>query len=114
MREGHGDLRAEHVLVNGDVRIVDCLEFDSELRELDVADDLAFLVFDLAARGGGRFGELLVQAYRDAGGAPGDDALIAFYAAYRALVRVKVAHLRIAQHPITSAARGTQALTRVI
>ncbi|MGI8903409.1 MAG: AAA family ATPase [Solirubrobacteraceae bacterium] len=106
VREGHGDLRAEHVLVNGDVRIVDCVEFDSELRELDVADDLAFLVFDLAARGGERFGELLVQAYRDAGGAPGDDALIAFYAAYRALVRAKVALVRGAQHPITSAARG--------
>ena len=106
VREGHGDLRAEHVLVNGDVRIVDCVEFDRELRELDVADDLAFLVFDLAARGGERFGELLVKAYRDAGGDPGDDALIAFYVAYRALVRAKVALVGAAEHPVTSAAYG--------
>jgi aminoglycoside phosphotransferase family enzyme/predicted kinase len=108
IREGHGDLRAEHVLLDGDVRVVDCLEFDRELRELDVADDLAFLVFDLAAHGGERFGELLVRAYRDAGGEPGDDQLIAFYAAYRALVRAKVALVRAAQLPATSGAHGQQ------
>ncbi|HYB30649.1 MAG TPA: AAA family ATPase [Solirubrobacteraceae bacterium] len=106
IREGHGDLRAEHVLVNGAVQVVDCVEFDPALRELDVADDLAFLVFDLAARGGERFGEVLVRAYRDAGGDPGEDRLIAFYATYRALVRAKVALLRAAQLPRTSAAHG--------
>ncbi len=107
-REGHGDLRAEHVLLDDRVRIVDCVEFDPGLRELDVADDLAFLVFDLAARGGERFGEVLVDAYRDAGGDPGSDALIAFYAAYRALVRAKIALVRGAQLPGTSAEHGKQ------
>ena len=94
IRDGHGDLRAEHVLLGDGIRVVDCVEFDRELRELDVADDLAFLVFDLAARGGERFAAHLVQAYRAAGGDPGPDALIAFYAAYRALVRAKVALVR--------------------
>jgi predicted kinase len=108
VREGHGDLRAEHVLFDGDVRIVDCVEFDAGLRELDVADDLAFLVFDLAAEGGARFGEVLVKAYRDAGGDPGGDSLIAFYAAYRAMVRAKVALVRASQHPVTSAAHGCE------
>jgi aminoglycoside phosphotransferase family enzyme/predicted kinase len=108
IREGHGDLRAEHVVIDGEVRIVDCVEFDRELRELDVADDLAFLVFDLTARGGERFAQTLVRAYRDAGGDPGDDALIAFYAAYRALVRAKVALVRAAQLPPTSAERGRE------
>jgi len=106
VREGHGDLRAEHVLLDGQVRIVDCVEFDQGLRELDVADDLAFLVMDLVAHGGERFARTIVRAYRDAGGDPGDDALIAFYAAYRALVRAKVALLRAAQHPAGSAAHG--------
>lgn len=63
MREGHGDLRAERVLVNGAVRIVDRVEFDRGLRELDVADDLAFLVADLVSLGGERFAELLVREY---------------------------------------------------
>ena len=108
VREGHGDLRAEHVLLGDRVQIVDCVEFDPGLRELDVADDLAFLVFDLAAHGGERFGEILIQAYRDAGGDPGPDSLIAFYAAYRALVRAKVALVRGGQLPGTSAEHGQQ------
>ena len=54
---GHGDLRAEHVLLEGRVQVVDCIEFDRGLRELDVADDLAFLVMDLVASGGERFDE---------------------------------------------------------
>lgn len=108
VREGHGDLRAEHVIVNGKLAIVDCVEFDPGLRELDVADDLAFLVFDLAAHGAERFAEPLVRAYRDAGGEPGDDALIAFYAAYRALVRAKVALVRSAEHPSVSAEHGRE------
>ena len=52
VRHGHGDLRAEHVLVEGDeVTIVDRLEFDPALRRVDVGDDLAFLVMDLEALG---------------------------------------------------------------
>lgn len=106
VREGHGDLRAEHVLLDGEVQVVDCVEFERGLRELDVADDLAFLVFDLAAQGGERVGRLLVGGYRDAGGDPGDDSLIAFYAAYRALVRAKIALVRASQLPAGSAEDG--------
>ena len=79
---------------------------DRALRELDVGDDLAFLVLDLAACGAERFGRQLVEAYRSAGGEPGEDALIAFYAAYRALVRSKVALTRAAQHPLASGEHG--------
>ena len=106
VREGHGDLRAEHVLLGETVQVVDCVEFDRSLRELDVADDIAFLVMDLVARGGDRFAKALVHAYRAAGGDPGEDRLVAFYAAYRALVRAKVALLRAAQHPAVSSERA--------
>jgi uncharacterized protein len=107
VREGHGDLRADHVLLDGDrIEIVDCVEFDPALRELDCGDDLAFLAMDLDARGAAHLVEPLIRAYRAAGGDPGDDALIAFYASYRALVRAKVALLRGAQHAAGSAERG--------
>ena len=106
VREVHGDLRAEHVLLAETLEIVDCIEFDPGLRELDVADDLAFLVMDLVANGGERFARTLVRAYRDAGGDPGENRLIAFYGAYRALVRAKVALLRAAQHPEASSEHG--------
>ena len=108
IREVHGDLRAEHVLLGDTIQIVDCIEFAPGLRELDVADDLAFLMMDLVARGGERFARALVRAYRDAGGDPGEDRLIAFYAAYRALVRAKVSLLRAAQHPATSSEHGRE------
>ena len=108
VREVHGDLRAEHVLLDETLQVIDCIEFDRGLRELDVADDLAFLVMDLAAVGGERFARVLVRAYRDAGGDPGDDRLIAFYAAYRALVRAKVALLRAAQYPAVSSEHGRE------
>jgi uncharacterized protein len=108
VREVHGDLRAEHVVLDETLQVVDCIEFDRGLREIDVADDLAFLVMDLAAYGGERFARVLVRAYRDAGGDPGEDRLVAFYAAYRALVRGKVVLLRAAQYPVSSSERGRE------
>ncbi len=107
VREVHGDLRAEHVLLgDGPPAVVDCVEFDRRLRELDVADDLAFLVMDLTAHGGEHHAHALVRAYRAAGGDPGEEWLLAFYAALRALVRAKVELVRAAQLPRRGAAHG--------
>ena len=108
IREGHGDIRAEHVVLDGTVEVVDCVEFDLGLRQLDVADDLSFLVMDLTARGGERSAAALLDAYRSAGGDPGDDPLVAFYATHRALVRAKVALTRAAQQRDEPAARARQ------
>ena len=106
IRDGHGDLRIEHVLLDGGVQLVGCVAFDRRLRELDVADDLAALVVDLVARGGERYARAFVRGYRDSGGDTGDDALLAFCAAHRALVLAKVALLRAAEQPGKSAAHG--------
>ena len=97
VRDGHGDLRAEHVVLEAPPAIVDRLEFDRSLREIDVADDIAFLTMDLEALGAADAARRLLAAYRDAGGDPGSDALVAFYGTYRALVRAKVDLLRAAQ-----------------
>lgn len=93
--DGHGDLRAEHVLLEPgrEPVFVDRLEFAASLRHVDVADDLAFLVMDLEALGARWAADAVVAGYRDARGDPGDDALIAFFGAYRAQVRAKVALL---------------------
>jgi aminoglycoside phosphotransferase family enzyme/predicted kinase len=97
VRDGHGDLRAEHVLLEHGVEIVDCLEFDPALRVTDVGCDLAFLTMDLEALGSPFAARTVLSAYRGAGGDPGDDALVAFFAVYRALVRAKVALVRSGQ-----------------
>jgi uncharacterized protein len=94
VRDGHGDLRAEHVLIeDGRVLVVDRLEFDPRLRQVDVSEDLAFLTMDLERLAARAAGEAIVGAYAQAGGDPGPAPLLAFFAAYRALVRAKIAAL---------------------
>lgn len=93
-RDGHGDLRAEHVVLERPVAIVDRIEFDPALRCADVASDLAFLAMDLEARGHAWAADRLVAAYDQAGGEAGDTRLRALFAWQRALVRAKVALLR--------------------
>jgi uncharacterized protein len=92
-RDGHGDLRCEHVLSAPRIRVVDRIEFDPALRRTDVACDLAFLTMDLEAHDQRWAARTLVSAYREAGMDPGSEALRSFYAAHRALVRAKVALL---------------------
>ncbi len=94
VRDCHGDLRAEHVIVAEEVQVYDCIEFNPSLRWIDVAADLAFLVMDMARLGREDLAARLVSAYRDSGGDPGDGSLINFYASYRAWVRAKVECLR--------------------
>ncbi|MBS1888027.1 MAG: AAA family ATPase [Actinobacteria bacterium] len=99
IRDGHGDLRAEHAIVplGAPPYVYDCVEFDPRLREIDVAADLAFLVMDLVRLGRPECARDLLATYRAAGGDPGDDALVFFFAAYRAWVRSMVACERAAE-----------------
>lgn len=115
VRDCHGDLRAEHVIVPpvGDVYVYDCVEFNRALRLVDVAADLAFLIMDLARIGAGPASERLLDSYRCAGGDPGDDRVLSFFAAYRAWVRAKVACLRAAELQATDPSRaGAEAEAR--
>jgi aminoglycoside phosphotransferase family enzyme/predicted kinase len=108
IRDGHGDLRAEHAIVplGSAPYVYDCIEFDPRLREIDVAADLAFLVMDLVRLGRPECARDLVVTYRWAGGDPGDDDLVAFFAAYRAWVRAVVACERAAELEDDPAARA--------
>ncbi len=98
VRDGHGDLRCEHVLAVPPVRVVDRIEFDPTLRRADIACDLAFLTMDLEAQGQRWAAEELVSAYRREGVDAGSETLLAFYAAHHALVRAKVALIAAAEH----------------
>jgi aminoglycoside phosphotransferase family enzyme/predicted kinase len=93
VRDGHGDLRTDHVLLEPRLTLLDRIEFDASLRRVDVAADLAFLLMDLEHSGAQAQASALLSAYREAGGDAGDDRLLAFHSAHRALVRAKVALL---------------------
>ncbi len=94
VRDCHGDLRAQHVVVTDEIEAFDPVEFDPRLRQIDVAADLAFLVMDLWAADRPDLAGELATEYRRAGGDYGSEALLFFYAAYRAWVRAKVACVR--------------------
>ena len=106
VRDGHGDLRAEHILLGEPIRAVDGLEFDPSLRIADVAYDFAFLVMDVARRDDD-LARALVRGYRAAGGDPGSERLLATLCSIRALVRAKVDILRAGQ--LTGAAASERA-----
>ena len=97
IRDGHGDLRAEHICLDGGVQVFDCVEFSEAIRCADVGSDLAFLLMDLDRLGvDPAVGARLVARYREAGiDLPGD--LLALYRVHRALVRAKVNAIRMAE-----------------
>lgn len=97
-RDGHGDLRCEHVLARPEIRVVDRIEFDPRLRRTDVAADLAFLAMDLEAHGQRWAARELYDSYGQTGLSVGDESLRSFYAAHWALVRAKVALIAASEH----------------
>lgn len=98
VRDGHGDLRLEHVYFTAaGLQIIDCIEFNERFRYADVAADVAFLCMDLAYRGRRDFAELLLGYYAREAADYGLYRVIDFYMSYRAHVRAKVAGLRLDQ-----------------
>ncbi|MFZ5425658.1 MAG: phosphotransferase [Thermodesulfobacteriota bacterium] len=93
--EGHGDLRPEHIFLNGTPMVIDCLEFNRFLRLVDPYEEIACLGLECARLGAGWAIETLAGAYREMlGGAP-DPELMAFHALARALLRAQLAMSRM-------------------
>jgi aminoglycoside phosphotransferase family enzyme len=104
-RDGHGDLLADDVFCLPDgPRILDCIEFDEELRYGDVLADVAFLAMDLERLGRPDLGTLFLATYRELTGDAWPASLAHHHVAYRAGVRAKVTCIRHEQ--ATGAARA--------
>ncbi len=103
VREGHGDLRCEHVyFLDEGVTIVDCIEFSPRLRTCDTASELAFLTMDLELQGAPTLAAELAHTYA----VQVEDAdflgLLPFYQCYRAYVRGKVESLKSREPEVSS------------
>jgi uncharacterized protein len=107
-RDGHGDLRAEHVYfsTDGRIQILDCIEFNEHLRIVDTASDLAFLIMDLESQHRSEAARNLLQAYYERCDDPGMPALMDFYKCYRAMVRCKVNCIRLRAQDLSSQLRN--------
>jgi len=89
--EAHGDLRPEHVCLTDPPVVIDCLEFSRDLRIRDPADELSFLAMECEKLGDGEVGKILFEVYGQITGDEPETSLVAFYKAYRASERAKLA-----------------------
>ncbi|SMF96783.1 hypothetical protein SAMN02949497_4191 [Methylomagnum ishizawai] len=94
IRECHGDLHLGNIaLIDGRPILFDAIEFNEELRWIDILDELAFVVMDLEARGCPALAYRLLNQYLEITGDYAGMALFDYYRLYRALVRAKIAAL---------------------
>ncbi len=111
VREGHGDLRLEHVYLlpadEGPPRpvIIDCIEFTERFRCGDAAAELAFLSMELESEGRADLGAGLIARFAEASDDFGLYGVLDFYLSYRAWIRGKVAAF-VAIDPSTPFALG--------
>lgn len=92
VRDCHGDLHlANLVRLPGGITTFDCIEFSTDLRHIDVACDIAFLIMDLVARGRRDLGAHFLNRYLECTGDYGSMGMLSLYFVYRCLVRAKVA-----------------------
>lgn len=95
--EGHGDLRPEHIYLDGAPRIIDCLEFSRDLRTLDPLDEIGYLSLECERLGAGWIGPLLVGSYGELTGDRPAEAILIFYMCLRAVVRLRIAIRHMAE-----------------
>jgi uncharacterized protein len=93
--DGHGDLRPEHIWLGDPVRIIDCLEFNRDLRAIDPFDEIAFLCVECERLGCAWAAEYIKRRARLTLSGDLSDELFTFYRCHRATVRARltIAHL---------------------
>ncbi|MDP2825838.1 MAG: AAA family ATPase [Sulfuritalea sp.] len=98
VREGHGDLHLGNlVLIDDRVTPFDCIEFNEDFRWNDAISEIAFVWIDLLDHRRPGLAAWLLNAWLEIGGDFQALAVLRFYAAYRAVVRAKIAALRARQ-----------------
>ncbi|HHW76108.1 MAG TPA: AAA family ATPase [Xanthomonadaceae bacterium] len=109
IRECHGDLHLGNMVLadTGQVIVFDCIEFNDDLRWIDVINDLAFLTMDLRFRGAGAFAQRVLNTWLEYSGDFAGAALLSYYQVYRAMVRAKINAIQASQDSVLQAARAT-------
>jgi aminoglycoside phosphotransferase family enzyme/predicted kinase len=92
IRECHGDIHLGNAaLIDGQVVLFDCIEFNEPFRLTDTYADVGFLVMDLEDRGLKCLARRFLSGYLELTGDYQGLELLNYYKAYRAVVRAKVA-----------------------
>lgn len=88
--EAHGDLRPEHIYLGEPPAVIDCLEFDRDLRILDRAEELSLLELECERIGHAGAGRLLLAACLERLQDHPSQELLALYRSHRAATRAKL------------------------
>lgn len=106
IKECHGDMHLRNmVLLEDEVVLFDCIEFNPELRWIDTISDIAFLVMDLEDRQQYHLARRFLNRYLELTGDYAGIEVLDYYKVYRALVRAKVAAIRLGQDPLSDTDR---------
>ena len=98
VRECHGDLHLGNIVfLDGEPRAFDCIEFNPDLRWIDVMNEVAFLVMDLHAANRPDLARRFLNTYLEFCGDHGGLRVLSYYFAYRAMVRGKIGLIRARQ-----------------
>ena len=98
VRECHGDMHLGNIAtIDDEITIFDGIEFNDEFRWIDVTSEIAFLVMDLYDQGAEAFAHRVLNRYLERTGDYAGLKLLRFYLVYRAMVRAKIASLRLTQ-----------------
>jgi len=93
--DGHGDAHLGNIaLVDGAVRLFDCIEFNASFRIMDSISEIAFLTMDMDARGYHEASHRLLTDYLEYSGDYAGLPVLGIYRCYFAMVRAKVSLLR--------------------
>ncbi len=85
--EAHGDLKPEHICLAPRPAIIDALEFNSDLRRMDIAEELSFFYVECEVIGGEATGKLFFYCYRKISSDNIPGPLISYYKAKKAFLR---------------------------
>lgn len=108
--EGHGDLYLGNITLEGDRLIIfDGIEFSMEICWIDHVSEIAFLMMDLDRVGRSDLSQYFLNQWLIYSGDFEALQLMRFYQLYRAMVRAKVAAIRLSQQ--LSAVEKEQATT---
>lgn len=98
-------------LPDDEIYIFDGMEFNDQIRWIDMISELALLVMDLDDRGAPHLTQRVLNHYLQQTGDHDGLKLLRFYQVYRAMVKAKVNAIRLSQGLLSSA--GSRALKHV-
>lgn len=95
VRDVHGDLHSHNIFLTDPPVIFDCIEFDDDLRQIDLLNEIAFFLMDLDFYEASELGDQFLSHYLSILDKAGlqdvaDEALLLYFKMYRASVKAKV------------------------